>query len=137
MANATNTLRNEIAGIYVLGDTVRAATTTWHVSLHTGLLDAAGNNINTEVSGNGYSRLALSASDLSNTNGAVSNTAILQFPQCVGGDWGTIQSIGVFQDSSSTALADLYWFETLDTPVTVTDGDFFQFNAAGITWTIS
>lgn len=137
MANATNTLRNEIAGIYVLGDETRAATTTWHVGLFTGVLDAAGTNIGTEVSGNGYSRLALSTSDLSNTDGAVQNTAILQFPQASGGSWGTIQSIGVLQHATDNAVSDLYWFEVLDSPVTVADGDFFQFNAAGITWTIS
>jgi len=137
MANATNTLRNEIAGIYVLGDSSRATTTTWHLSLHTGVLDAAGTNINTEVSGNGYARLAVSASDLTNTNGSVANDAILQFPQASGGSWGTIQSVGVFQHATDNAASDLYWFEVLDTPVAVSDGDFFQFNAAGITWTIS
>jgi len=137
MANATNTLKNELAGIYVLGNASRAATTTWHVGLFTGVLDAAGTNIGTEVSGNGYSRLALSASDLSNTNGLVSNTAILQFPQASGGSWGTIQSIGIFQHATDNAASDLFWFEVLDSSVIVNNGDFFQFNVAGITWTIS
>lgn len=135
MANASNTLRTAVGEAFVRGQSVTTPTDLY-LSLHTASLDAAGTNIGTEVSGNGYARVALPAADVSNTLGVLSNTALIQFPQATG-SWGTVVSVGVWSSPSSTDVADFYWFDDIAVPATVGDSETVQFSVGSLTFNIS
>jgi hypothetical protein len=80
----------------------------------------------TEVVGFGYARKAMTNN---NTNfpapsgGQVSNGVAITFLAASGGDWGTVESVVVFDDATA---GNRYDFMDLTTPRPVADGDVFS-----------
>lgn len=81
----------------------------------------------TEVSGNGYQRVAITLSAAS--NGQTSNTATIDFPQATG-DWGTIVAAGIFD---AVTGGNLLMWTTISPQKTITSGDIFRIPAGNLT----
>ena len=105
--------------------------TAWYVALYTAEPSDSGGG--TEVSGNGYSRQAISVSTASGTGGTTSNNSNITFT-AAGGDWGTVTHIGIHDASSS---GNLLWHGVMTGSKTIADGDTLQFNTGNIDLTIA
>ena len=105
--------------------------TAWYVGLYTAAPSDAGGG--TEVSGNGYTRQAISCGTATGTGGTTSNDANITFT-AAGGDWGTITHIGIFDASSG---GQLLWHGAMSASKTIADGDTLQFNTGNIDLTIA
>jgi len=105
--------------------------TAWYVGLFTAAPNDAGGG--TEVSGNGYSRQAVSWDTASGTGGTTSNSTAETFTAS-GGDWGTITHIGIFDASSA---GNLLWHGSLTASKTINDGDSLEFAIGAIDLTIA
>ena len=88
--------------------------------------DASG----TELSGNGYSRAAISFNAASGGSATGPTTAI-EFTAS-GGDFGTVSHFGLFDASTS---GNLLYYGALTASKTVVDGDSIRFTADSITIT--
>ena len=89
----------------------------------------------TEVSGNGYARIAVSSADgswsaPSGTPRAIANASTLYFSPNPTAGWGTVTHFGVYDALSGGNL--LYW-AALGTSKTVNAGDTVSFPAGAIT----
>lgn len=71
--------------------------TAWYVSLHTG--DPGETGASNELSGNGYSRQAVTFADAS--SGASSNEGALTFGPNTSSNWGTVSHIAIWSASTS------------------------------------
>lgn len=105
--------------------------TAWYVALYTAAPSDAGGG--TEVSGNGYSRQAVTFDAATSGAGTTSNTGAVTFT-AAGGDWGTITHIGIHDASSG---GNLLWHGTLTVSKTVADGDTLQFATGNIDLTMA
>jgi hypothetical protein len=105
--------------------------TAWYVALYTAAPSDSGGG--TEVSGNGYTRQALTVGTASGTGGTTSNTSNITFT-AAGGDWGTITHIGIHDASSA---GNLLWHGAMSASKTIADGDTLQFNTGNIDLTIA
>jgi len=105
--------------------------TAWYVALYTAAPSDSGGG--TEVSGNGYTRQALTVGTASGTGGTTSNTGNITFTAS-GGDWGTITHIGIHDASSA---GNLLWHGAMSASKTIADGDTLQFNTGNIDLTIA
>ena len=105
--------------------------TAWYVGLYTAEPSDSGGG--TEVSGNGYTRQALTVATASGTGGTTSNTSNVTFT-AAGGDWGTITHIGIHDASSG---GNLLWHGAMSASKTIADGDTLQFNTGNIDLTIA
>ena len=105
--------------------------TAWYVALYTAAPSDAGGG--TEVSGNGYSRQAVTFDAATSGAGTTSNTGAVTFT-AAGGDWGTITHIGIHDASSG---GNLLWHGTLTVSKTVSDGDTIQFATGNIDLTMA
>lgn len=120
---ASNYLENKILD-HVLGKGARNMTSpaNLYVSLHTAdptdTMAAAG-----EVSGNNYSRQSVSFGAAS--GGTASNLADLVF-SCIGGNWGTITHVGIWD--ASTSGNGLY-YGALAASKVINNGDDFKIQA--------
>jgi hypothetical protein len=106
MAGKTDFLENEL-----LDHVLRNAAYTSPSAVYCALFTAAPNDAytsgtptGTEVSGNNYSRVAITFGAAS--GGAVANSAAVEFP-VPSGSWGTVTHFGVFDASTAGNL--LYW----------------------------
>lgn len=86
----------------------------------------------TEISGNGYARLAMAQADWGAVTDAepstIANAAQKNFAQATA-DWATILSIGIFDASTA---GNLMYFKVLGTSKTVNNGDTAKFNAGAL-----
>ena len=106
--------------------------TAWYVGLFTAAPNDAGGG--TEVSGNGYSRQAVSWDTASGTGGTTSNSTAETFTAS-GGDWGTITHIGIFDAASA---GNLLWHGAITgSGKTINDGDSLEFAIGAIDLTIA
>jgi len=105
--------------------------TAWYVALYTAAPSDSGGG--TEVSGNGYSRQAVTFAAATSPGGTTSNTGDITFT-AAGGDWGTITHIGIHDASSS---GNLLWHGQMTASKTVADGDTLQFSTGNIDLTIA
>ena len=105
--------------------------TAWYVALYTAAPSDAGGG--TEVSGNGYSRQAVTFDAATSGAGTTSNTGAVTFT-AAGGDWGTITHIGIHDASSG---GNLLWHGSLTVSKTVADGDTLQFATGNIDLTMA
>lgn len=104
--------------------------TTWYVALFTSATnDASGG---TEVSGNGYSRKAVSFAAAASPGGTTSNTGAVSFT-AAGGNWGTITHIAICDASSA---GNRIWHGELAAPRAVNDGDTLSFAIGAINLTL-
>ena len=105
--------------------------TAWYVALYTAAPSDSGGG--TELSGNGYSRQAVTFAAATSPGGTTSNTGDITFTAS-GGDWGTITHIGIFDASTS---GNLLWHGAMTASKTVADGDTLQFSTGNIDLTIA
>jgi len=105
--------------------------TAWYVALYTAAPSDSGGG--TEVSGNGYSRQAVTFAAATSPGGTTSNTGDITFT-AAGGDWGTITHIGIHDASSG---GNLLWHGAMTASKTVADGDTLQFSTGNIDLTIA
>jgi len=105
--------------------------TGWYVALYTAAPSDAGGG--TEVSGNGYSRQAVTFDAATSGAGTTSNTGAVTFT-AAGGDWGTITHIGIHDASTG---GNLLWHGSLTVSKTVADGDTIQFATGNIDLTMA
>lgn len=105
--------------------------TSWYVALYTAAPSDSGGG--TEVSGNGYSRQAVTFAAASTPGGTTSNTGAVSFTAS-GGSWGSITHIGIHDASTS---GNLLWHGGLTTSKTVGDGDTIEFAIGNIDLTIA
>ena len=112
---------------HVLRNTAYTSPSTVHLSLHTAnpAEDASG----AEVSGNGYSRQAITFG--AHSDGACANSSEETFTAS-GGSFGTVSHFGIFDASSS---GNLLYYGALTASKTVADGDSLKFAVGSITIT--
>lgn len=114
--------------------TINSATrpTAWYVGLFTAAPSDAGGG--TEVSGNGYARVATGTISVSGTDTTATNAASIEFAAASGGNWGTVTHAAIFDASTSGNM--LAW-AALTTSRTINDGDVFRIPAGSLTVTLT
>ena len=105
--------------------------TAWYVALYTAAPSDSGGG--TELSGNGYSRQAVTFAAATSPGGTTSNTGDISFTAS-GGNWGTITHIGIFDASSG---GNLLWHGIMTASKIVNDGDTLEFSTGNIDLTIA
>ena len=105
--------------------------TAWYVALYTAAPSDSGGG--TEVSGNGYSRQAVTFAAATSPGGTTSNTGDITFT-AAGGDWGTITHIGIFDASTA---GNLLFHTPLDTSKTIDSGDIFKITSGNLSVTLA
>ncbi len=103
---------------HVLRNTALSSPTTVYAALYSTVPTDTGG---TELSGNGYSRQAVTFGAPS--GGSCSNTAAVTFTAS-GGDWGTVQGVGLYDASTG---GNLLFRGALETSKTIANGDSLQF----------
>jgi hypothetical protein len=106
--------------------------TAWYVGLFTAAPSDTGGG--TEVSGNGYARVATGTITVSGTATTATNDAAIEFAAASGGNWGTVTHAAVFDASSAGNM--LAW-APLTTSRTINDGDVFRIPASSLTITLT
>ena len=133
MSEASDYVENQILNCY-LNQTNITAPSNIYLGLFTSAPSDAGGG--TEVSGNGYSRVEITAkfSAASWTGGSLSSNADITGFTADGGDWGEVNSIGIFDASTS---GNLLFYTALDSSATVNNGDSFQISSGNLTVTVA
>jgi len=106
--------------------------TAWYVGLFTAAPSDTGGG--TEVTGNGYARVATGTISISGTATTATNSAAIEFAAASGGNWGTITYAAIFDASSGGNM--LAW-AALTTSRTINDGDVFRIPAGSLTVTLT
>jgi len=102
-----------------------------YLSLHTANPDEDGSGA--ELSGNGYSRQAITFG--AHSNGACSNTSVEEFTAS-GGAFGAVTHFGIWDGATAGGSPDnLLYYGALTNPKTIADGDTLRFAAGAITIT--
>lgn len=127
MAEFTNFLENKLLD-HVLRNVSYTSPTTVYVGLFT--TAPTDTTSGTEVSGGSYARQVLSVSTAS--DGVVSSSADITFPQATG-NWGTITSLGIHDALSS---GNLLMFTDLTTSKTIETGDILKVSTGSLTVTL-
>ena len=133
MSEASDYVENQILNCY-LNQTNITAPTAIYVGLHTANPTDAGTG--TEVSGNGYARVAITDKfgTASGTGGSLSSNADITGFTASGGNWGTVSHIGIWDASTA---GNLLFHTALDSSAAVNDGDSFQISSGNLTVTVA
>ena len=116
----TTFLRNELLD-HVFRNAAYTPPSTVYIGLYTSATGAGGTG--KEVSGNGYTRKAMSFD--ASSGGAIDNTSAVEFPTATG-SWGTITHTAVLDAASSgNMLAE----NALTASKAIGSGDVFRFQA--------
>ena len=126
MSAKSNYLENKILD-YVLRDTADWAPSAVYLALHTANPDEDGSG--TEVSGNGYSRQAVTFAAAS--GGSSASNSVEEFTAS-GGSFGTVTHFGIWDASSS---GNLLYYGALTASKVIADGDTLRFASGAITIT--
>lgn len=105
--------------------------TGWYIALYTAAPSDSGGG--TEVSGAGYVRQAVTFDAATSPGGTTSNSGDVSFT-AVGGDYGTVTHMGIFDASTG---GNLLWHGVLSASKTVEDGDTITFSAGNIDLTMA
>lgn len=105
--------------------------TAWYVALYTAAPSDSGGG--TEVSTGGYARQSVTFDAATSPGGTTSNSADVSFT-AVGGDYGTVTHMGIFDASTG---GNLLWHGVLSASKTVEDGDTITFSAGNIDLTMA
>lgn len=105
---------------------------SFYISLHTADPGEAGNQTTNETSYTSYARVAVARAGggWTLTSTTISNTALVQFPQCTGGT-STVSHFGIGTDLSGTG--NLLMKGALTSPLSVSNGIQPQFSAGALT----
>lgn len=138
----SNTFENDLlqlvfnnVDIALIGDAAgiqnSATAGSLYVSLHTADPGEAGSQTTNEAAYTSYARVAVarSAAGWTVSGAAVSNFALVQFPQCTGGS-ETLQYVGIGTDASGAGK--LLYSGALASPLSVSSGIQPQFAAGDI-----
>lgn len=107
--------------------------TAWYIGLFTAAPSDAGGG--TEVSGNGYARVATGAMSVSGTSPTnCTNDAAIEFAAASGGNWGTITHIAILDASTS---GNMLGWAALTTSRTINDGDILRIPAGDLDITLT
>ena len=108
---------------------------SFYISLHTADPGEAGNQSTSETSYTSYARVAVARSGggWTLTSQTISNTALVQFPQCTGGT-STVSYFGIGTDSSGAG--NLLMSGALTSSLSVSNGIQPQFAAGALTVTV-
>jgi hypothetical protein len=106
--------------------------TAWYVGLFTAAPSDTGGG--TEVTGNGYARVATGTISISGTATTATNAAAIEFAAASGGNWGTITHAAIFDASTGGNM--LAW-APLTTSRTINSGDVFRIPAGSLTVTLT
>lgn len=128
MAEMSNYLENALINA-TLRNTSYTSPTTVYVGLYTS--DPTDANTGTEVSGGSYARTAVTFGAPS--NGASTNNAAVEFPQCTS-SWGTVGWIGILDNATS---GNLLYHTALDISKTIDTGDIFKIATGSLSVTLS
>jgi hypothetical protein len=118
---------------HVLNSVPYTDPTSVYVALFTAAPSDTGGG--TEVSGNGYARVTMTAGwTITGTATRAENTAAVTFPQASGGNWGTITHVGIFD---AATVGNLLFHGALTASKVVNDTDQIEFPATtlGVTLT--
>lgn len=112
-----------------------AAAGSFYVSLHTADPGEAGSQTTSEIGYTSYTRVAVArtSAGFTLTSSTISNTALVQFPQCTGGT-GTATHFGIGTDSSGAG--NLLFKGALTSSLAVSNGIQPQFSAGALTVTV-
>jgi hypothetical protein len=124
MAELSNFLENKLLD-HVLRNTSYTSPTTVYVGLFTSDPTDAGTG--TEVSGGSYARQILSVTTA--TDGIVTSSADVTFPQATG-SWGTVSHIGLLDALSS---GNLLMHTPLTTSRLIESGDILKISTGNLT----
>jgi len=107
--------------------------TAWYVGLFTGAPSDSGGG--TEVSGNGYARVATGTMSVSGTTPTTAtNGSAIEFAAASGGNWGTITHAAIYDaDTGGNLIA----WGALTTSRTINDGDVFRIPAGSLDVTLT
>lgn len=133
MSEASDYVENQILDCYLNQTNITAPTNIYLGLFTTAPSDSGGG---TEVSGNGYSRVEITAkfNAASGTGGSLSSNADITGFTASGGNWGTVTSIGIFDASTA---GNLLFYTALDSDAIVNDGDSFQISSGNLTVTVA
>ena len=106
--------------------------TAWYVGLFTAAPSDSGGG--TEVTGNGYARVATGTISGSGTTTTFTNAAAIEFAAASGGNWGTIGWAAIFDASTS---GNMIAWAPLTTSKDINDGDIFRIPATSLSITLS
>jgi hypothetical protein len=124
MAEFSNYLEAKLLN-HVLRNTSYTPPATTYVGLFTTAPSDSGPG--TEVSGGSYARQALSVTTA--TEGIVTSSADVNFPQATG-SWGTISHLGIFDASTS---GNLLMYTPLTASKTIDTGDIIKISSGNLT----
>jgi hypothetical protein len=128
MAEMSNYLENALVNV-TLRNTAYTSPTSVYLALYT--TDPTDADTGTEVSGGSYARQSITFGAPS--NGATTNSAVIEFPQA-SGSWGTITHVGI-RDALTTG--NLLYHTPLDASKTITTGDVFRIAIGSLSVTLS
>ena len=112
-----------------------AAAGSFYISLHTADPGESGNQSTSETAYTSYARVAVARTGggWTLTSQTISNTALVQFPQCTGGT-STVSYFGIGTDLSGNG--NLIMSGSLTSPRSVSNGIQPQFAAGALTVTV-
>jgi hypothetical protein len=128
MSEFSNYLENALINA-VLRNTSYTSPTTVYVALFTSDPTDAGTG--TELSGNGYSRTAVTFGAPS--DGVTTNSADVTFPTATA-SWGVVSHIGLYDASTS---GNLLFHTPLDTSKTIDKDDIFKISSGNLSVTLA
>lgn len=133
MSEASDYVENQILDCYLNQSNITAPTNIY-LGLFTSAPSDAGGG--TEVSGSGYTRIEITDKfdNASGTGGSLTTNGAITGFTADGGNWGTVNSIGIFDASTS---GNLLFYTALDSSADVNDGDSFQISSGNLTVTVA
>jgi hypothetical protein len=127
MAEFSDYLENKVLD-HVLRNVSYSSPTTVFVGLYTS--NPTDTNSGTEVTGGSYARQSLSVTTAS--NGIVTSSADVTFPQCTA-SWGSVGFIGILDAVTS---GNLLMHTALTTAKTIDSGDILKITTGNLTVTL-
>ena len=107
--------------------------TAWFVGLFTAAPSDTGGG--TEVTGNGYARVATGTMSISGTSPTTAtNAAAIEFAAASGGNWGSIGWAAIFDASTG---GNMIAWAALSTARTINDGDVLRIPAGDLDVTLT
>lgn len=128
MAAMSNYLENALINA-VLRNSSYTSPSVVYVGLYTS--DPTDANTGTEVSGGSYARKAVTFGAPS--NGASSNSALIEFNQATG-NWGTVTHMGILDASTG---GNLLFHGALTSSKVIETGDVFKFDTSTLSVTLA
>lgn len=132
MSALSNYLENALVNHVLRATSYTSPGTNVWIALYTTASPGEGDS-GTEVSGGSYARERVQGTGAwdAPSDGATANTSDITFTTATA-SWGTIQSVGIKDSSTSTGTDNLLLLGALTSNKTVGNGDTFKFNAGDL-----